>query len=170
MPKRARGLTVKSVEALGEGYHADGGGLYLQVTGNGGRSWIFRYQHYGKRRDMGLGPIYLVGLAEARRRALECRRYLFDGIDPLERKHAQARARAIEAAKTVTFREAAEQYIAAHQASWRAKQHRARWHQTMRDFVYPILGGLPVEAVDIGLIMRVLEPIWTKMPETASRI
>jgi integrase len=144
--------------------------LYLQVTGNGGRSWIFRYQRHGKRRDMGLGPAHLVGLAEARRRALEFRRCLFEGIDPLERKRARDRAAAVEAAQTITFREAAERYIVAHQASWRAKQHLARWHQTMRDFVYPILGALPVEAVDVGLVTRVLEPIWTKMPETASRI
>jgi len=170
MPKRAKGLTVKSVKTLGAGYHADGDGLYLQVTGNGGRSWIFRYQRHGKRRDMGLGPAHLVGLAEARRRALEFRRCLLEGIDPLERKRARDRAAAVEAAQTITFREAAERYIAAHQASWRAKQHLARWHQTMRDFVYPILGALPVEAVDVGLVTRVLEPIWTKMPETASRI
>ena len=170
MPKRAKGLTVKSVKTLGAGYHADGDGLYLQVTGSGGRSWIFRYQRHGKRRDMGLGPAHLVGLAEARRRALELRRCLFEGIDPLERKRARDRAAAVEAAQTITFREAAERYIVAHQASWRAKQHLARWHQTMRDFVYPILGALPVEAVDVGLVTRVLEPIWTKMPETASRI
>ena len=89
MPKRARGLTIKGIEALGKGYHADGGGLYLQVAGNGGRSWIFRYQRNGKRRDMGLGPAYLVGLAEARRLTLECRRCLFEGIDPLERKRSR---------------------------------------------------------------------------------
>ena len=94
MPKRAKGLTGKSVETLGTGYHADGNGLYLQVTDNGGRSWIFRYMRHGKRRDMGLGPVYLVGLAEARRRALECRRCLLEGIDPLERKRAQAQAAA----------------------------------------------------------------------------
>ena len=170
MPKRAKGLTVKSVETLGKGYHADGGGLYLQVAGNDGRSWIFRYQRDGKRRDMGLGPVYLVGLAEARRLALDCRRCLFEGIDPLERKRAQTTAAAVDAAKTITFKEAAEQYIASHQASWRAKQHLVRWHQTLRDFVYPVLGTLPVQAIDVALVMKVLEPIWAKMPETASRI
>src|ERR1051325_10721278 len=170
MPKRAKGLTAKSVETLGAGYHADGAGLYLQVTDTGGRSWIFRYQRDGKRRDMGLGPVYLVGLAEARRRALECRRSLFDGVDPLERKRAGARAAAVAAAKTIIFQEAAEQYIAAHQASWRAKQHLARWHHTMRDFVYPVLGPLPVQAIDVALVMMVIEPIWSKMPETAARI
>ena len=170
MPKRAKGLTVKAVETLGKGYHADGGGLYLQVTSKGGRSWIFRYQCGGKRRDMGLGPLYLVGLAEARRLALDCRRCLFEGIDPLERKRARARTAAVDAAKTITFKEAAEQYIAAHQASWRAQQHLARWRQTMRDFAYPVLGDLPVQAIDVALIMKVLEPIWSKMPETASRI
>jgi hypothetical protein len=151
MPKRAKGLTVKSVETLGKGYHADGGGLYSQVAGNGGRSWIFRYQRDGKRRDMGLGPVYLVGLAEARRLALDCRRCLFEGIDPLERKRAQATAAAVDAAKTITFKEAAEQYITSHQASWRSKQHLARWHQTMRDFVYPVVGALPVQAIDVAL-------------------
>src|SRR6202011_6399234 len=99
MPRRAKGLTARAVETLGEGYHADGGGLYLQVSGTGGRSWIFRYQHNkGKRRDMGLGPVYLVGLAEARRLALECRRLLFDVIHPLDPEPFGGRGAGLEGA------------------------------------------------------------------------
>src|SRR5438045_3916778 len=146
MPKRAKGLTVRTVETLGTGYHADGGGLYLQVTGNGGRSWVFRYQRNGKRHDMGLGPVAIVGLAEARRLTLECRRCLFEGIDPLERKRSRTSQAAVDAAKNITFREAAGQYIAAHRDSWRAKEHLARWQQTLRDFVFPVLVNLPVRA------------------------
>jgi len=170
MPKRARGLTAKAVETLDKGYYADGGGLYLQVTENGGRSWVFRYQRNGKRHDMGLGPVYLVGLAEARRLTLECRRCLFEGIDPLERKRSRVLAAAVQAAKTITFREAAEQYIAANHQAWRSRDHHARWEGTLRDWVYPVLGTLPVQAIDVALVMKVLEPIWHKMPESASRI
>src|SRR5438067_6169455 len=140
MPKRARGLTAKAVETLDKGYYADGGGLYLQVTENGGRSWVFRYQRNGKRHDMGLGPVYLVGLAEARRLTLECRRCLFEGIDPLERKRSRLSTAAVAAAKSITFREAAEQYIGANRHGWRSPQHHARWEQTLSDWVYPVHG------------------------------
>src|SRR6266480_3631106 len=170
MPKRARGLTAKAVETLDKGYYADGGGLYLQVTENGGRSWVFRYQRNGKRHDMGLGPVYLVGLAEARRLTLECRRCLFEGIDPLERKRSRVLAAAVQAAKTITFREAAEQYIAANHQAWHSRDHHARQGGRLRDWVYPVLGTLPVEAMDVALVMKVLEPIWHNMPESASRI
>jgi integrase len=171
MPRRAKGLTARAVETLPEGYHADGGGLYLQVSGTSGRSWIFRYQHNkGKRRDMGLGPVYLVGLAEARRLALECRRLLFEGIDPLERKRSGRVTAALEAAKAISFREAAEQYIAAHKAGWRSPKSLQQWQGSLRDYAFPVLGNLPVQAIDVGPVMMAIEPIWAIKPETASRV
>jgi integrase len=170
MASRTLGLTVAKVGSFGPGYHADGGGLYLQVAPGGGRSWIFRYQIAGRRRDMGLGSTSIVGLAEARRVAHECRRLLFEGIDPLERKRAGRSAAALEAAKAITFRQCAEGYIAAHKAGWRDHKSQQQWEQSLAAYVYPLFGTLPVQAIDVGLVLKAIESLWTEKPETASRV
>lgn len=83
-------LTAKGIAALKDyGLYGDGDGLYLQITQKGSRSWLFKYSHAGKRRAMGLGPFSLVSLAEARGKALACRKMLLDGADPLEQRQAE---------------------------------------------------------------------------------
>ncbi len=106
MPKKAAGLTARKVETIKTpGLFADGSGLYLQVTTAGAKSWIFRYAIAGRRRDMGLGSVSLFSLAEARAKALEAKRLVVSGVDPIEAKKARAAALAIETAKVVTFEE-----------------------------------------------------------------
>ena len=140
----------------------DGGGLYLQQ----GRAWIFRYKIAGRTRMMGLGPLALVDLAQARELALAARRQLYAGIDPLQSR-ASVRA---AAAKTITFDDAVGRYLEAHQAAWRNPKHRQQWSNTLATYASPVIGKLSVDAIDTGLVMRVLEPIWTTKPETASRL
>jgi Arm domain-containing DNA-binding protein len=86
---------------------ADGGGLYLKVTGGGACSWIFRYTRHGQAREMGLGPLHALGLAAARVQAAECRRLLVDGRDPIDERNKEREAARLEAARTITFRAAA---------------------------------------------------------------
>jgi integrase len=151
------------------GMHADGGGLYLQVK-NGGASWILRYQLNGRTRYMGLGPLALFGLKEARAKALDAKRLRYEGTDPLEAKH-QARIRAwLNAAKAVTFQQAAEKYIAAHKAGWQNAKHADQWTNTLATYAGPMIGALPVQVIDTALVLKVLEPIWTTKPETAARL
>lgn len=164
-------LTALKVERLKgrPGMHADGGGLYLQVK-NGGASWVLRYQLGGRPRYMGLGPLALFGLKEARAKALDAKRLKHEGTDPLERKRlARARMR-LDAARAVTFKQAAEQYIAAHKAGWRNAKHADQWTNTLVTYVDPVFGAFPVQAVDTSLVLKALEPIWTEKPETASRV
>src|SRR5215213_2592324 len=170
---RAEELTALKVKAIrAPGFHAVGGvpGLYLQVTEGTGRSWVYRYKLGARRRDMGLGPADVIGLADARRRANEARRMVLDGIDPVETRKAKRNAAKITAAKAMTFKQCAEGYIAAHQAGWKNPVHAKQWPSTLGKYVYPVFGDLPVPAIDIGLVMRALEPIWTEKPETASRV
>ena len=153
------------------GRHACGFGLYLQVTGDSGRSWIFRYQHGGRSRHIGLGPVTEVTLAQARDKALHYRRLLRDqGIDPLASRAASRAKAALDAAKTKTFKECAELYIAAHEAAWRNPSHRKQWPVSLATYVYPVFGNLPVAAIDTALVAKALEPIWIGKPETACRI
>jgi integrase len=164
-------LTALAIDkAKRRGYYGDGGGLFLQVSASGSKSWVFRFRDAGRLHEMGLGATHTIGLAEAREKAWECRRLRLDGIDPIEaRKVARAQAR-LAAATATTFKDCAERYIAAHRAGWRSRTHSAQWPSTFGRYVYPIFGSLPVQGVDVGLVLKVLEPIWTVKPETAARV
>lgn len=119
---------------------------------------------------MGLGSLSAVSLADARVDAGECRRLCRDGVDPIEARKMQIVRARLEAAKALTFSQAAEQYIGANSTAWRNAKHAAQWGSTLKTYVTPIFGALPVQAVDVGLVMKVLDPIWSKKPETASRV
>jgi integrase len=164
-------LTALKVERLKSktGMHHDGGGLYLQITPSGA-SWVLRYMLNGKAREMGLGPLALYGLADARAKALDARRLRHEGIDPIEHRRTERAARALETAKGITFKECAESYIASHRAGWRNEKHKYQWAATLNAYAYPAIGALPVQAIDTALVLKVLEPIWTTKPETASRV
>ena len=165
---RLSSLTVK--HARKPGMLADGDGLYLQVTRANARSWIFRYYRNGKSREMGLGSLKAVSLADARLKAAACRGLLADGIDPIAARDAERTQRALEDARAITFDQCAEAFITAHGAAWKNQKHVAQWKATLRTYVSPVFGSLPVQVVDVALIMKVLEPIWTTKPETAARI
>jgi integrase len=167
MPKRATPLTVRRVEQEQRlGLHADGNGLYLHV-GPGSKSWVFRYQIAGRRRDMGIGPLRLYGLKEARDKVIDLARGVRNGIDPLDAKRDAAIRSAVERAKQITFADAAHAYIAAHQAEWRDKRS---WPDSIAAHVNPVIGDLPVSAIDTALIRRVLDPIWATKTKTAMRV
>jgi integrase len=161
-------LRLRSLTA--PGLYGDGGNLWLQVRGPGRRSWLFRFTLHGRARSMGLGSADDVTLAEARNRADAARALLRDGIDPLAHRDA-ARVEAIAtAARAVTFAQVTERYVTAQEAGWRSMQHRAVWRASMAQHVLPILAPLPVQAIDTSLVLKVLEPLWTTIPETASRL
>jgi integrase len=159
------------VRAKKPGFFGDGGSLYLQISRYGTASWVFRYRIGGKRvRDAGLGSLDTWSLAEARERAREFRQLRSQGRDPIEERRAGRAREQIEAARAMTFQGCAEAYIAAHRAGWRNPKHAAQWPATLSTYVYPVFGSLPVQAVDVGLVMKAIEPIWVQKPETAGRV
>jgi integrase len=153
---------------------ADGGNLYLQCTrgkeGHIRRSWLFRYELDGRRREMGLGALHTVGLAEARERARGLRQQLLDRIDPLEAREQAERARLAEKARTVTFKQCAKSYIALHEDSWKNDRHRAQWDSTLETYAFPVIGDLSVRDIDPASVMKVIEPLWRTKTETAGRV
>jgi integrase len=161
---------LKVSKQTGKGLYADGGGLFLQVSASGTKSWIFRYALKGKTTAMGLGPLPTVSLAEAREKALLCRKQLLDGLDPLRERQSTRQARDVAAAKMLTFQECADRYIATHSPAWRNAKHKWQWESSLRNVAGAVFGELPVDAVDTGLVLAVLEPIWQKKHETASRL
>jgi integrase len=169
-PTIAKLTAVAVARAQRRGYYGDGGGLFLQVSISGAKSWVFRFKEGGKLREMGLGPLHTIGLADARQRAQECRRLRLDGRDPIEARRAERMQGKLDAARAMTFKACAERYIAAHKAGWRNAKHAAQWTATLDTYVYPFFGALPVQSVDVGLVMKAVEPIWAEKPETASRV
>jgi integrase len=150
--------------------HADGAGLYLQVTSAGAKSWVYRFSLRGKAREMGLGSLSAVSLADARTKAAECRSLRQEGIDPIAARDARRAQAALDEAKAITFKEAAERYIKAHRAGWKNPKHAQQWGNTLASYAYPIIGPLSVQAIDTALVCKVLEPIWQTKTETASRL
>jgi integrase len=170
MARKISRLKAVHLDKKQPGMHCDGLGLYLQVTDSGSRSWVYRFKLKGRSRDMGLGSLVDVSLAEAREKATDARRLLRERKDPIENRKAQQAADRLAEAQSKTFRQAAEEYIAAHEASWRNKIHRLQWKRTLIAYAYPTIGDLPVNQISTQHVRAVLEPIWATKTTTASRV
>src|SRR5215831_3366901 len=177
MPRLIERLSKSDIKKTrAPGLYPDGNGLYLQVTKRGTKSWVLLYKYRKRRRKMGLGPLHLVDLAEARNRQGAAHKQLLDGVDPLALR-AKRRAKA---ATAKTFRDAARQYISDHEARWKNPKHVAQWYMTLlgetregektKNNYCARLHGVPVADVDTALVLSVLRPIWHDEPETASRL
>lgn len=167
--ERLKALAIEKL-ARKPGMYCDGGGLWLRVSSPTARSWVFRYMLNRASHEMGIGKYPEITLAEARQRAAEARRLKAHGKDPLAERSAVRASLLADAAKTVTFKDAAERYVEAHRAGWRNAKHAAQWEATLATYAEPILGSLAVQAIDTGLVLKVLEPIWATKTETASRL
>src|SRR6056297_1324649 len=161
-------LTKRLVENLGPGRHGDGGGLYLVVDPSGARRWIVRVTIKGQknkkgaplRTDFGIGGADVVTLAQARERALEYRRMARQGLNPR-----------YNAKKDIpTFEEFAEQVHIERLPTWKNKKHGQQWINTLRDYAFPKIGRMPVDAIGQPEVLMCLSPIWTEKHETARRL
>jgi integrase len=154
-------LTARKVDTLkATGRHSDGGGLYLNVTDTGAKSWLFMWKKAGRRREMGLGSIRDVPLARARTLAFEARQHLASGRDPLAAREKPA---------SMTFGEAATALIESMGPSWRNEKHHAQWTMTLTVYGAP-LAGLAAADITTDDVLAVLKPLWLTKPETASRL
>jgi integrase len=164
-------LSARTVQTIGDGWHHDQHGLYLQVTANGvGRSWVYRYTMGGRQRYIGLGPAHTISLARARELARECRELRLQNIDPLMERQRQKQALIAEQAKAVTFKDVAEAYLDLHLDSFRNPKHRQQWRNTLATYVYPKIGNMTVADIGPADVLRCIEPIWNTKRETASRV
>jgi integrase len=155
----------------------DGDGLYLQATkakdGSVNRNWIFRYEMDGERHDYGLGPLHRFGLTEARRKRMELRQLIHDGIDPLAERVEARKQRLAEKAKRMkvkTFEQCARAYYKIHQKGWKNEKYRAQWLSNFERYVFPKIGKLNVADIDSAHVEDILTPIWERIPDTASKV
>ncbi len=165
-------LKALQIERLSKrpGLYNDGAGLCLRVSSPTARSWVLRYMLDGKAREMGLGPYPDISLAEARQMAAQARALKARGIDPIANREAVRTRGRLEAARSVSFRHCAEAYIAAKKAGWKNARHADQWAATLETYAMPLMADLPVQSIDVGLLHKVLEPIWATKTETASRV
>jgi integrase len=154
-------LTARAVNTLTKpGRHPDGGNLYLSISDNGGRRWVFLYRWHGRSIEIGLGSARDVSLPRARELALAARTKLAAGIDPKESR---------EPTKDATFADVAAEVIASMRPSWRNAIHAAQWEKTLTDYAAP-LRHLPVDKISTEDVLAVLKPRWIATPTTASRL
>ena len=172
-------LAIANLVKLGQKARTgDGGGLWLDVRDKDRAAWVFRYTLKGKPHEIGLGSSRDVKLADARDLAAIFRTQTAKGIDPLEQRNAQAKAReeeqrAIAAAATaqkITFAVAAEARINAKEAEYRNAKHRQQWRSTLETYAYSVFGDKPICDISRDDVLHALEPIWLAKPETASRV
>ncbi|HIF59863.1 MAG TPA: site-specific integrase [Rhodospirillales bacterium] len=152
------------------GTYLDGGGLYLQVSENLSRSWIFRFKSLvrGKERYMGLGPIHTISLAQARELANQARGLVASGIDPIDERKVSRQTEKQKA--SMTFENAVEGFIAANRHGWTNTKSEGQWRSSLKMYAYPIIGKLPVKTIAEDDVLKILEPIWHDKKETASRV
>jgi hypothetical protein len=161
------GLKLKKDKDLEKpGHHRDGGGLWLQVSPKGTRSWVFRYSlkvpgsEKRKQYELGLGSINTVSLSDARSRAREYRLMLLNGLNPKEARKTKA----------MTFDQCAAEFIKTKRGEWKNAKHAGQWETTLASYASPVIGSMSVGDVDTEAVMRVLNPIWTIKTETANRL
>jgi integrase len=161
-PEKA--LSAVQIRAIRKpGRYSDGNGLHLVVDPSGAKRWVLRTVVQGRRRDIGLGGLQLVSLAEAREKALTYRKLAREGGDPIAEKR---RARVV----VPTFKAAATAVHEEHRVAWKNKKHAAQWINTLEQYAYPVLGDRRVDQIDTPDILKVLSPIWLRKPTTARRV
>ena len=159
-PQKA--LSAAFIRFAPPGRHADGNGLYLFVQPSGTRSWIQRLLIRGRRRELGLGSVALVPLAEAREKALANRKLARQGGDPLAEKR---RSQGIP-----TFAEAAMRVLDQKRAGWRNPRHSREWISSLKRFAFPRIGKVPVSEVRSADVLEILTPLWHRKVSTAKRV
>jgi integrase len=149
------------------GRHSDGDGLYFRVVRNDKAYWAYRYRAGGRDREISIGRFPEISLLDARAKHAALRKTVVaDKADPLAAKRANS-ARAEVAIPT--FGEAADAYIKAHGGQWRSHVHLDQWIKTLTRDCAPIR-SMPVDQVNTAAVLKVLTPMWTRTPETASRL
>ena len=161
MARKINRLNARAVATITKnGRHADGGGLYLSISPNGGRRWVFLYRWHGKPTEIGFGSARDVTLARVRELAAQARAKLAEGDDPRDARRRTEGA---------TFGECADRLIEAMRPSWRNPRHISAWEMTLRDYAAP-LRRLLVDKIATDDVLSALKPLWNELPETASRL
>lgn len=170
MARAINRLSARTVQTLTEpGRHADGDGLYLVVDENGGKRWVYLFRLAGKRREMGLGPLRMVSLAQARELAGKARTMAAHGLDPVAARQAALPSPEPAPQTAPTFAALADAFMDDRAGEWRNAKHRQQWRNTLTTYAAN-LWTMPVSDIGTPEVLAALRPIWREKPETASRV
>lgn len=145
-------------------------GLALQLTANGGKSWLLRISINRKRRELGLGPYPEVSLAEAREAAAKIRKQVREGLDPTAERAAARAAAELEEKRRMLFEDAVEAYCKTKLEEIGTEKERKTFRNSLHTYAMPVLGKIPVADITYQDMLRVLEPVWREKTTTASRV
>ena len=168
MPSLTNLLASKAVLSLLPGEHPDGNGLWLIVRPSGARSWLLRFSHLGRKREMGLGAPPQVGLGAARDAAREAKKLAREGVDPIAERDARRAAAAAPVPKVQTFGEFADAYVETHKVSWRGAKTEARWKLALTVYAAP-LRERGVDDIEPGDVAAALAPAWMEKQEISDK-
>jgi integrase len=154
-------LTARKVETAKPGKYSDGGNLYLIVSEGGARKWVLRFTWRGRPKEMGLGSAASVPLADAREKAVNARRKIAQGLNPIDERKCDG--------GIPTFGEMADDVRETLSAGFRNEKHKAQWKSTLETYAAP-LRAKPVDTIATDDVLAVLKPVWTTKAETASRV
>ncbi|MTV31677.1 tyrosine-type recombinase/integrase [Rhodoblastus acidophilus] len=166
MAKTLNRLNDRFIKTVSEpGRYADGGNLYLSVSPNGGRRWVFFFKLNGKQREAGLGSLRDVSLKEARGKADAMRKVLAEGRDPIDARKTCEAGPAIP-----TFGAFADELVDTIEEGFRNEKHRYQWKQTLGDAYCAAIRSKRVDEITVEDVLRILQPLWLPKQETASRL
>jgi len=161
-------LTTKQIKNAAPGYHADGGGLYLQKREGGPGSWVFRYERNGKEKWIGLGSLDTITIGEARDQARQYRKMLLEGRDPVIERHAERAEAAKAAAETILFRDAWATVVESRKDEWKGNDTANAWAASLTS-INKALGGIPCDQITTAMVHDALAPIWKRTQDTADK-
>jgi len=153
---------VKNITIAGKYYDGGGLGLFLRVDQGGYKRWVQRVRIDGKQSDLGLGAPPLVTLSEARQKAIENKRQILSGINPMYSKPKNV--------KKMLFSEAVQGKFEQRRSEFKSNKHAKQWLTSLERYVLPKLGKIPVEEISKEHILSVLLPIWATKTPTAKKI
>jgi integrase len=162
---------IRNLKSAGRYTDAATQGLNLQIKKAGGKYWTFRYLYQGNRHDLGLGTYPIIGLKEARARAVNARNELNKGHRPTPSWKPQPCVTAKSEIGTITnFSDFAKGCIDSKKAEWRNEKHGAQWYATIEQYADPVIGHKQLDEIDTDDILKILNPIWHAKTVTASRL
>ena len=158
-------------EAREPGKHRDDNNLYLVIpkARPAGGTWQLLYSIGGRSHSMGLGKRARPA-EDVRAEARAARKLLEAGIDPLDYRATEIAAEQQRRAHATTFSVAAASYIAAHETGWRSAVVRRQWRNTLAAYAAPLIGELSVSEINTEHVLAILNPIWTRIPDTADNL
>lgn len=151
------------------GKHSDGSNLILQVARPSSAIWVYRYSLHGRRREISIGPLRQIGLAQARERARELAYEIAQGIDPIDARKAARTKAEKDAAGRVLLRDYTKGFIERNRSRWRSEKHAAQWSSSIRDFAQPLLKK-PIGEIKPRDVADALKPRWQSHNETSARV